>query len=87
MTIYMDDNIYLQEEAFIPDHAVQAVGFTSRRPRERHYYFQLRQFQNVSRLQRDSRSRKARILTTGIHLVFRGFKFEPDADIGQKGTF
>ncbi len=26
-------------------------------------------------------------LTTGIHVVFRGLKFEPDADIGQKGTF
>ena len=34
-----------------------------------------------------SRSRKAKILTTGIHVVFRGLKFEPDADIGQKGTF
>jgi len=33
------------------------------------------------------RSRKAKILTTGIHVVFRGLKFEPDADIGQKGTF
>jgi len=22
-------------------------------------------------------------LTTGIHVVFRGLKFEPDADIGQ----
>ncbi len=30
-----------------------------------------------------SRSRKAKILTTGIHRVFRGLKFEPDADIGQ----
>jgi len=30
-----------------------------------------------------SRSRKAKILTTGIHVVFRGLKFEPDADIGQ----
>jgi len=30
---------------------------------------------------------KAKILTTGIHGVFRGLKFEPDADIGQKGTF
>ncbi len=30
-----------------------------------------------------SRSRKAKILTTGIHGVFRGLKFEPDADIGQ----
>ena len=25
--------------------------------------------------------------TAGIHGVFRGLKFEPDADIGQKGTF
>jgi len=24
-----------------------------------------------------------KILTTGIHVVFRGLKFEPDADIGQ----
>ncbi len=30
-------------------------------------FLHLRQFQNVSRLQRDSRSRKAKILTTGIH--------------------
>jgi len=28
-------------------------------------------------------SRKAKILTTGIHGVFRGLKFEPDAEIGQ----
>ncbi len=42
------------------------------------------QFQNV---QFCSRSRKAKILTTGIHGVFRGLKYEPDADIGQKGTF
>ncbi|RZB36094.1 MAG: hypothetical protein SRB2_02503 [Desulfobacteraceae bacterium Eth-SRB2] len=27
------------------------------------------------------------ILTTGIHGVFRGLKFEPDAEIGQKGAF
>jgi len=40
----------------------------------------LSQFQNV---QFCSRSRKAKILTTGIHVVFRGLKFEPDADIGQ----
>jgi len=46
------------------------------------------QFQNV---QFCSRSRKATNfksgLTTGIHVVFRGLKFEPDADIGQKGAF
>jgi len=30
-------------------------------------------------------TRKAIISTTGIHGVFRGFKFEPDAVIGQKG--
>jgi len=29
-----------------------------------------------------SRSRKAKILITGIHGVFRGLKFESDADIG-----
>ena len=34
-----------------------------------------------------SNSRKAKILTTGIHLVFRGLKFEPDTEIGQKGAF
>jgi len=32
-------------------------------------------------------SRKAIILTTDIHRVFRGLKFEPDAEIGQKGAF
>ena len=30
-----------------------------------------------------SGSRKAIILTTGIYSIFRGLKFEPDADIGQ----
>jgi hypothetical protein len=34
-----------------------------------------------------SRSRKARILTTGIPVVFRGLEFESDAEIGQKGAF
>ena len=34
-----------------------------------------------------SSSRKAKILTTGIHRVFRGLKVEPDAEIGQKGAF
>jgi len=29
---------------------------------------------------------KAKNLTTGIHLVFRGLKFEPDTGIGQKGA-
>ena len=33
------------------------------------------------------RSRKAKTLTTGIYLIFRGLKFEPDAEIGQKGAF
>jgi hypothetical protein len=32
-------------------------------------------------------SRKAKILTTGILEVFRGLKFEPDTEIGQKGPF
>jgi hypothetical protein len=48
------------------------------------FYTNRRQFQNV---QFCSRSRKTKILTTGIHVVFRGLKFKPDADIGQKGTF
>jgi len=30
---------------------------------------------------------KAIILTTGILVVFRGLKFEPDTEIGQKGVF
>ncbi len=34
-----------------------------------------------------SSSRKAKILTTGIPGVFRGLKFEPDTEIGQKGAF
>ena len=34
-----------------------------------------------------SSSRKGKILTTGIHWVFRGLKFEPDVEIGQKGGF
>jgi hypothetical protein len=33
-----------------------------------------------------SSSRKPKILTTGIHGVFRGLKSEADAEIGQKGT-
>ena len=48
------------------------------------YHYILRQFQNV---QFCSRSRKAKILTTGIYGIFRGLKVEPNADIGQKGTF
>jgi hypothetical protein len=42
------------------------------------------QFQNV---QFCSRSRKAKILTAGIYGIFRGLKFELDAEIGQKGAF
>jgi len=32
-------------------------------------------------------SSKTKILTTGIHRVFRGLKSESDTEIGQKGTF
>ena len=42
------------------------------------------QFQNVSVC---SRSRKVKILTIGIHLVFRGLNFKPDAEIGPNETF
>jgi len=31
--------------------------------------------------------RKAKISTTGIYRIFRGLKFEPDAEIGQKVPF
>jgi hypothetical protein len=34
-----------------------------------------------------SRSRKAKISTTGIYGIFRGLKFESDAELGQKGAF
>ena len=44
----------------------------------------LSQFQNA---QFCLRLRKVKILTTGIYLIFRGLKFEPDAEIGQKGVF
>ena len=30
---------------------------------------------------------KPRISTTGIYWIFRGLKFETDAEIGQKGAF
>ena len=32
------------------------------------------------------RSRKAKMSTTGIYLIFRGLRFEPDAEIGQIST-
>ena len=32
-------------------------------------------------------SRKAKISTTRIYGIFRGLKFEPDAEIGQKVPF
>jgi len=34
-----------------------------------------------------SSSRKAKISTTGIYGIFRGLKFEPDAEIGKKVPF
>ena len=34
-----------------------------------------------------SSSRKAKISTTGIYKIFRGLKFEPDTEIGQKVPF
>ena len=41
----------------------------------------------LKKVQCCSRSRKTKILTIGIHVVFRGLKFESDTEIGQKGTF
>jgi hypothetical protein len=34
-----------------------------------------------------SSPRQVKILTTDIHLVFRGLKFEPNTGIGQNGVF
>ena len=34
-----------------------------------------------------SSSRKVKILTAGIHGVFRGLKFESDTDMGEKDSF
>ena len=48
------------------------------------YKIMVRSLKNV---QFCSRSRQAKILTTVIHRVFRGLKFEPNAEIGRKGTF
>jgi len=42
------------------------------------------QFQNA---QFCWRSRKAKMLTTGIYVIFRGLEFAPDAEIEQKGVF
>jgi hypothetical protein len=47
----------------------------------------LRPLRIVSRLWRDSSPRKVKMLTTDIHLVFRGLKFEPNTGIEQKGAF
>jgi hypothetical protein len=33
------------------------------------------------------RSRKAKISTTGIYVIFRGLKFEPDQRLGKRGYF
>jgi len=41
----------------------------------------------LNKIQFCSRSRKTKILTTGIYGIFRGLKFESDAVIGQKGMF
>ena len=30
---------------------------------------------------------KAKVLTTGMYRIFRGLKFESDAENGQKGEF
>ena len=45
--------------------------------------FILRPLKNI---QFCARSRKTKILATGIHGVFRGLKFESDAEMVQKGT-
>ena len=52
------------------------------------YICQMRRFTRpLKNAQLCSRSRKAKILTTGIPSVFRGLRFESDAEIGQKSAF
>jgi hypothetical protein len=42
---------------------------------------------NLLKFNRGARPRQAKFLTAGIHRVFRGLKFEPDADMGEKDSF
>jgi hypothetical protein len=46
--------------------------------------FSLRPLKNVRFY---SRSKKTKILTTVIHLLFRGLEFESDVEIGKKRAF
>jgi len=48
--------------------------------------FTVKEQRPLQNVQFCSSSRKAKILTTGIYWIFQGLKFEPDAEIGQKGT-
>ena len=52
-----------------------------------HFHDLLPSPRSLKNAQFSSRSRKARILTSGIPVVFRGLEFESDAEIGQKGAF
>ena len=47
----------------------------------------IHRIESFKKIQFCSRSRKTLILTTGIHLVFRGSKSESDTEIEQKGKF
>ena len=55
--------------------------------RNENYEIRIKSEMPLKNVQFCSSSRKAKILTTDIHLVFRGLKSESDAEIGQNGTF
>jgi len=52
-----------------------------------YYRFPCKSLRPLKNAQFCSSSRKAKILTAGIYGIFRGLKFEPDTEIGQKGVF
>jgi len=59
-------------------------SYFERSKRERLYRKRAKTFENATF---SRQARKAKILTAGIYVIFRGLKFEPDTEIGQKGVF
>ncbi len=66
------------------EHQVVALGAAGSSPVTHPIFFVI---QAVGNVQFCLSSRKTKILTADIHQVFRGSKFESDAEIGQKGMF
>jgi len=58
----------------------------SAEPGKKNLFIMIKLKRPLQNVQFCSSSRKAKILTTGIYWIFRGLKFESDAEIGQKGT-